>query len=82
MTSVTRLEGKYDIKLGALVTVVNAIKASKQMDAFGEFFTNQIEVCDYSDFIAHSKATPEQLEFCHSKIRELNPEAALYYSLG
>ena len=43
MTSVINVEKELDCKLGSLVTVVNSIKASKQMKAFGEFFNNQIE---------------------------------------
>jgi G3E family GTPase len=49
MTSVTNLEKDYDIELNALVTVVNALKAAKQMKAFGEFFNNQIEFA--ADFL-------------------------------
>ena len=40
MKSVIDVEKKQDVKLNALVTVVNAKKASKQMKAFGEFFNN------------------------------------------
>ena len=43
MKSVIDLEKEQDVRLNALVTVVNAKKASKQMKAFGEFFNNQIE---------------------------------------
>ena len=43
MKSVIDLEKERDVKLNALVTVVNAAKATKQMKAFGEFFNNQIE---------------------------------------
>ena len=43
MKSVIDVEKEQDVKLNALVTVVNAKKASKQMKAFGEFFNNQIE---------------------------------------
>ena len=42
MSSVKDMEKDHDVKLNALVTVVNAMKASKQMKAFGEFFNNQI----------------------------------------
>jgi G3E family GTPase len=64
MKSVIDIEAQEDVKLNALVTVVNALKASKQMKAFGEFFNNQI-------------ATPEQLEFCVKQIQSLNPKAAI-----
>ena len=43
MKSVINIEKEEDVKLNGLVTVVNALKASKQMKAFGEFFNNQIE---------------------------------------
>ena len=43
MASVIDLEKTHDVKVNALVTVVNALKASKQMKAFGEFLNNQIE---------------------------------------
>ena len=43
MKSVIDIEKEQPVKLNALVTVVNALKASKQMKAFGEFFNNQIE---------------------------------------
>ena len=42
MKSVIDIEKEQDVKLNALVTVVNAKKALKQMKAFGEFFNNQI----------------------------------------
>ncbi len=41
MKSVIDIEKEQPVKLNALVTVVNALKASKQMKAFGEFFNNQ-----------------------------------------
>ena len=43
MSSVKDMEKNHDVKLNALVTVANAMKATKQMKAFGEFFNNQIE---------------------------------------
>lgn len=75
MTSVTNLENEYDIKLNALVTVVNALKAAKQMKAFGEFFNNQIEFATTVILSRTQKATAEQVEFCTSKIKELNEKA-------
>ena len=42
MKSVIDVEKEEDVKLNGLITVVNALKASKQMKAFGEFFNNQI----------------------------------------
>ena len=46
MKSVIDVEKDEDVKLNGLITVVNALKASKQMKAFGEFFNNQIESAD------------------------------------
>ena len=66
-----------NVKLNALVTVVNALKASKQMKAFGEFFNNQIEYATTVILSRSQNATPEQLEFCVNKIQELNPKAAI-----
>ncbi|SEI43032.1 Cobalamin synthesis protein cobW C-terminal domain-containing protein [Lachnospiraceae bacterium A10] len=77
MTSVTNLEKDYDIELNALVTVVNALKAAKQMKAFGEFFNNQIEFATTVILSRTQKATAEQVEFCTSKIKELNEKAVV-----
>jgi len=57
--------------------VVNALKASKQMKAFGEFFNNQIEYATTVILSRSQNATPEQLEFCVKKIQELNANAAV-----
>jgi G3E family GTPase len=77
MKSVIDIEKEQDVKLNALVTVVNAMKASKQMKAFGEFFNNQIEHATTVILSRSQNATPEQLEFCVKKIQELNPKAAV-----
>ena len=77
MKSVIDIEKEQDVKLNALVTVVNALKASKQMKAFGEFFNNQIEYATTVILSRNQNATPEQLEFCVNKIQELNPKAAI-----
>ena len=77
MKSVIDIEKEQDVKLNALVTVVNALKASKQMKAFGEFFNNQIEYATTVILSRSQNATPEQLEFCVKKIQELNPNAAI-----
>lgn len=77
MKSVIDIEKEQDVKLNALVTVVNALKASKQMKAFGEFFNNQIEYATTVILSRSQNATPEQLEFCVNKIQELNPKAAI-----
>ena len=77
MTSVIDLEKDHDVKLNGLVTVVNALKASKQMKAFGEFFNNQIEYATTVVLSRTQKAKPEQLEFCVKQIQALNPKAAV-----
>ncbi len=77
MQSVTDFEKEADVKLNALVTVVNALKASKQMKAFGEFFNNQIEFATTILLSRSQKASNEQLEFCTSEIKKLNPKATV-----
>lgn len=77
MKSVIDIEKEQDVKLNALVTVVNALKASKQMKAFGEFFNNQIEYATTVILSRSQNATPEQLEFCVKQIQNLNPNAAI-----
>ena len=77
MKSVIDIEKEQDVKLNALVTVVNALKANKQMKAFGEFFNNQIEYATTVILSRSQNATPEQLEFCVKQIQKLNPNAAI-----
>ena len=77
MTSVIKLEETADVKLCGLVTVVNALKASKQMKAFGEFFNNQIEFATTIVLSRSQTATEDQLEFCVKQIQKLNPKAAI-----
>ncbi len=77
MKSVMDVEKEQDVKLNALVTVVNAKKASKQMKAFGEFFNNQIAYATTVILSRSQSATPEQTEFCVKQIQELNPKAAV-----
>ena len=77
MKSVIDVEKDEDVKLNGLITVVNALKASKQMKAFGEFFNNQIEYATTVVLSRSQNATPEQLELCVKQIQELNPKAAI-----
>ena len=77
MKSVIDIEKEQDVKLNALVTVVNALKASKQMKAFGEFFNNQIEYATTVILSRTQNAAPEQLEFCVKQIQALNANAAI-----
>ena len=77
MKSVIDIEKEQPVKLNALVTVVNALKASKQMKAFGEFFNNQIEYATTVILSRSQNATTEQLEFCVKQIQALNPKASV-----
>ncbi|MBR1390206.1 MAG: GTP-binding protein [Lachnospiraceae bacterium] len=77
MKSVIDIEKEQDVKLNALVTVVNAKKASKQMKAFGEFFNNQIEHATTIILSRTQDTTPEQLELCVKQMQELNGKAAI-----
>ena len=77
MKSVIDVEKEQDVKLNALVTVVNAKKASKQMKAFGEFFNNQIEFATTIVLSRTQSTTPEQLELCVKQMQELNGKAAI-----
>ncbi len=78
MASVKGMEEDHpEVHLNALVTVVNALKATKQMRAFGEFFNNQIESATTVVLSRTQNAKPEQLDQCVKMIRELNPRAAV-----
>ncbi|MBP3488350.1 MAG: GTP-binding protein [Roseburia sp.] len=77
MKSVIDIEKEENVKLNGLVTVVNALKASKQMKAFGEFFNNQIEYATTVVLSRTQNATPEQLELCVKQIQALNAKAAI-----
>ena len=77
MKSVVDIEQEQDVKLNALVTVVNAVKAKKQMKSFGEFFNNQIEHATTIVLSRSQNATEEQLEECVKMMQELNHDAAI-----
>ena len=77
MQSVTDFEKEAEVKLNALCTVVNALKAEKQMKAFGEFFNNQIQYATAVVLSRSQNASAEQLDFCRNCIHELNPKAAV-----
>ncbi len=77
MKSVIDIEKEQDVKLNALVTVVNAKKALKQMKAFGEFFNNQIEFATTIVLSRTQNTSSEQLELCVKKMQELNEKAAI-----
>lgn len=77
MKSVIDLEKERDVKLNALVTVVNAMKASKQMKAFGEFFNNQIEFATTIVLSRTQNVSQEKLELCVRQMQVLNEKAAI-----
>ena len=77
MKSVIDVEAEQDVKLNGLVTVVNALKASKQMKSFGEFFNNQIEYAKTIVLSRTQNATAEQLESCVKQMQALNENAAI-----
>ncbi len=77
MKSVKDVEDPENVKLNGLITVVNTLKATKQMRAFGEFFNNQIEYATTIVLSRSQKATPEQLETVVKAIREKNHKAAI-----
>ncbi len=77
MKSVIDLEKDEDVKTNALVTVVNAKKALKQMKAFGEFFNNQIEYATTVILSRTQETTEDQLALVVDAIRKLNTKAAV-----
>jgi len=77
MTSVIKVEQELDCKLNGLVAVVNSLKATKQMKAFGEFFNNQIEFATTIVLSRTQTATEDQLQFVVKKLQELNSKAAI-----
>ena len=77
MKSVIDLEKERDVKLNALVTVVNAKKASKQMKAFGEFYNNQIEFATTVVLSRTQNMPSEQLELCVKQVQSLNEKASI-----
>lgn len=77
MKSVKDVEQDQDVKLNGLITVVNTLKAMKQMRAFGEFFNNQLEYASTIVLSRTQKAEPEQLEAVVKAVRERNPKAAV-----
>lgn len=66
-----------DIKIGALVTIVNALKAKKQMKAFGEFFKDQIEHATAVVLSRTQKMDQDKLEDVVKEIKALNDKAVV-----
>ncbi len=76
-TSVQNVAKDKPMEINALVTVVNAVKAIKQMKAFGEFFNNQIEFANTVVLSRTQSVDDAKLEKVVSAIREKNPDAAI-----
>ena len=66
-----------EIHIGALVTIVNALKAKKQMKAFGEFFKDQIEHATAVVLSRTQKMDEAKLEDTVKEIKALNPKAVV-----
>lgn len=66
-----------EIHIGALVTIVNALKAKKQMKAFGEFFKDQIEHATAVVLSRTQKMDEAKLEDTVKEIKALNPKAVI-----
>ena len=66
-----------EIHIGALVTIVNALKAKKQMKAFGEFFKDQIEHATAVVLSRTQKMNEAKLEDTVKEIKALNPKAVV-----
>ena len=77
MKSVKDVEEEQDVKLNGRITVVNTLKATKQMKAFGESFNNQIEYATVVVLSRTQNAKPEQTEVVVKAVQEKNPEAAI-----
>ncbi len=77
MVSVMDVAKTEDVVINSLVTVINSLKARKQMKAFGEFFIDQIEHATVVVLSRTQKADAEQLEFCTKEIQEHNPKATV-----
>ena len=76
-TSVQNVAKDKPMEINALVTVVNAVKAIKQMKAFGEFFNNQIEFANTVVLSRTQSVDEAKLEKVVQAIREKNPDAAI-----
>ncbi len=69
--------GLADMKIGCMVTVVDASKCKAYMKNFGEFFNNQIENAGTIVLSRTSKITEEKLQAAVSMLREKNSKAVI-----
>ncbi len=77
MKSIEDVEQEQDVKLNGRITVVNTLKAIKQMKAFGEFFNNQIEYATVVVLSRTQNAKQEQTEMVVKAVQEKNAEAVI-----
>ncbi len=75
--SIVNVSKEHPMEINALVTVVNAKKAAKQMKAFGEFFNNQIEFANTIVLSRTQEMDEKKLSDCVALIKEKNPKAAI-----
>ena len=75
--SVVNVSKEKPMEINALVTVVNAKKAKKQMKAFGEFFNNQIEFANTVILSRTQDMEENDLEEAVGLIRDKNPNCAV-----
>ena len=75
MKSVIDVEKDEDVKLNGLITVVNALKASKQMKAFGEFFNNQVEDAKSIIISKVENLEDEKIIEVYNLLKNKNPHA-------
>ena len=75
--SVVNVSKEKPMEINALVTVVNAKKAKKQMKAFGEFFNNQIELANTVILSRTQDMEENDLEEAVGLIRDKNPNCAV-----
>lgn len=67
-------------EIGPIVTVVDASKYSRIRPMLGEFFDAQVEKADIVVLNKIDLASSATLEAVHGEVRELNPEASVYFS--
>ena len=75
--SIVNVSKEMPMEINALITVVNAKKAKKQMKAFGEFFNNQIEFANTVVLSRTQEISEEKISECAELIRQKNKNAAI-----
>lgn len=77
MKAVNLAAESADLALNTLITVADACDAADEIEAFGEFFANQIENAAVIVLSRTQNAAPDELEETVRVLHEHNPEAAL-----